>query len=180
MAKVISTKRLEGESEKARNYIRSYILFPSSILGLLAIVIVVFSLVYQLIQGSYAINTFTFSSGLMLVGIMIGWGQTRYHKFLLRAYPSFFASRMKQRTSRSLHQAKKQVSEAAPDHRGRWLVPWCYLFCISGIISMSGLALRNAALDPLAAFSLPWAGFFWAKMFFWRDIIAPLAKKKFG
>jgi hypothetical protein len=177
MAKVITARRLEGETEKAQEFVRSYILFPSSLFGLLTIVVGVLALLYQLIVGTYEVHTFTNSSGLLVFGVLLGLGQTKYHQFLLREYPAFFASRMKSNTQRTLQRAKKQAPEVTPDHRGRGLVPWWYVIGIASMLGLSILSIMSGVLDPLAAFALPWAGFFWAKMFFWKGLIAPVAKK---
>ena len=44
-----------------------------------------------------------------------------------------------------------------------------------------GLAvLGGGVVSALAGFALPWAGFFWAKMFFWKGIIQMPTKKGKG
>ena len=84
MAKVITIKRKEGEGERAKEYVRRHILFPSGLVGMFSIVIGVLALLYQLIIGTYDVYTFAQSSGLIVVGIILGWGQSKYHKYLLR------------------------------------------------------------------------------------------------
>ena len=177
MAKVITTKRLEGEVDKAHEYIRTHILFPSGLLGLLAMVVGILALIYQLIVGTYALETFTFSSGLLLLGVIVGWGLTKYQQFLLRDYPAYFASRMKTATQRSLRKAKKPVADVIIDHKGRGLIPLGYVIGIILFLGLSALCVMSGFLDGMAAFALPWAGFFWAKMFFWKGIISPTMKK---
>ena len=80
MAKVITTKRLEGGIDKAHDYIRTHILFPSSLLGLIAMVVGVLGLLYQLIMGTYRWETFSFSSGLLLLGVIIRLGSDEIPK----------------------------------------------------------------------------------------------------
>ena len=99
MGKIITVQRKENEGQLAENYIRTYILFPSGLLGLLAMIIGILALVYQLFFETYDEWTFIKSSGLMLAGILLGWGQTRYHRYLFRAFPEFWASRMKSSNS---------------------------------------------------------------------------------
>ena len=178
MAKVITTKRLEGEVEKAQDYVRTHILFPSGMLGLIAMVVGVLALLYQLIVGTYDLHTFTQSSGLLVVGMLIGWGQTKYHQFLLREFPTYFSSRMKSAAQRSLHRAKKQIADVTVSHKGRGLVPLWYVIGIVIFLGLSALSVNSGSLDAMAAFALPWAGFFWAKMFFWKGIIAQPGQKK--
>lgn len=180
MAKVITTKRLEGKVDKAHDYIRTHILFPSGLLGLIAMVVGVLALLYQLIVGTYGWITFTYSSGLLLAGVVVGWGQTKYQQFLLREYPAYFASRMRTAGQRSLHKVKKSIPEVSIDHRGRGLIPLWYVLGIMIFIGLSVGGMLSGALDGLPAFALPWAGFFWAKMFFWKGVIAPPSKKGKG
>ncbi len=177
MAKVITTKRLEGEVEKAQDYIRTHILFPSSLLGLIGMVVGVLGLLYQLILGTYGWETFTYSSGLLLSGIIVGWGQTKYQQFILRECPAHFASRRRTAGKRSLRKVKKSASEVSFEHRGRGLIPFWYALGILMFIGVSVACVWSGALDGLPAFALPWAGFFWAKMFFWKGVIAPPSKK---
>ncbi len=177
MPKIITAQRKEGELERAQNYIRSHILFPSGLLGLLAIVIGVVALVYQLIVGSYDVFTFGQSSGLIVAGILLGWIQTKYHKFILREHPEFFASRLKGAKQRSVQQMKKQGADVELTHPGRGLVPLFYLLGMSLLIGLSIWSFSSGSLDYMAAFALPWAGFFWGKMFSWRGIIDPPTRK---
>jgi len=176
MAKIITVKRKEGEADRAQNYIRTRILFPSGLLGLLAMVIGIFALIYQLIIGTYDVFTFAQSTGLLVAGIILGWGQTSYHKFILREHPGFFASRMKNAGQRSLQRMKKQAAEVELEHPGRGLVPLFYCAGIALLIGLSVWSISSESLDYMAAFFLPWAGFFWGKLFSWRKIIPPTGK----
>ena len=180
MAKVITAKRVESDIDKAHDYIRTHILFPSSLLGLIAMVVGVLGLLYQLIMGTYVLETFTFSSGLLLVGVSLGWGVTKYQKFILREYPTFFPSRVKTGAQRSFRKMKKAAPEVSLDHPGRGLVPVFYLLGIIALVGLSVYCVFVGVLDGLPAFALPWAGFFWAKMFFWKGVIAPPSKIKKG
>lgn len=173
MPKIITAKRKEGELEKAQNYVRSQILFPAGLLGLLSIVIGVIALVYQLIIGTYDVFTFAQSSALIVAGIVLGWGQTRYHKFILREYPEFFAARMKLSGQRGMPRVKKHTADIVLDHPGRSLVPLFYVLGIALLVGLSAWSFSTGSLDYMAAFSLPWAGFFWGKMFGWRGIVDP-------
>ena len=137
----------------------------------------VLGLLYQLILGTYGWETFTYSSGLLLLGIIVGAGQTKYQKYILRECPAHFASRMKTGGPRSLRKVKKSAPEVSIDHRGRGLIPLLYALVILVFIGISVACVWSGALDGLPAFALPWAGFFWAKMFFWKGVIAPPTKK---
>jgi len=178
MGKIITAKRTEGEEERAQQYIRTYILFPSGLMGLLAMVIGVLSLVYQLIIETYNEMTFVQSSGLLVVGMILGWGLTQYHKHILRTHPEFFASRMKKMSQSGPPKPKKSTQEVELTHTGRGLVPLWYFLGISLLIGLSIWSMSTDSLDYMASVSLPWAGFFWGKLFSWRKVIPPVAPEK--
>lgn len=181
MGKIITAQRKENEAQLAENYIRTYILFPSGLLGLLAMIIGILALVYQLFVETYDEWTFIKSSGLMLAGILLGWGQTRYHRYLFRAFPEFWASRMRSSNSRGaqrLKKAAKASSDVELTHAGRSLVPVAYVLGIGGLLGLSTWSFSSGSLDYMAAYGLPWAGFFWGKLFTWRSVIPPLTAKK--
>lgn len=178
MGKIITAKRTEGEGDRAEQYVRTYILFPSGLMGLLAMVIGVFSLVYQLIIETYNEMTFLQSSGLLAIGILLGWGVTQYHKYILREHPAFFASRMKKMTQGGPPKPKKMTAEVELIHRGRSLVPLWYFLGIGLLLGLALWSMSTDSLDYMAAATLPWAGFFWGKLFSWRKIIPPVAPEK--
>jgi len=169
--KIITAKRLEGETERARNYVKTHILFPSGLLGLIFIVAGTFSMAYQLMAQPYSWRTFLESTGLLLCGVLLGWAQTRYHQYLLREHPEHYAERMRT-FSRIGHSRSKRESATAPlDHRWRRLVPLSYLVGIGILLGVSAVSSAAGHVYAVTAFLLPWAGFFWAKLFFWRGIL---------
>lgn len=174
MGKIITAKRKENEAQLAENYIRTYILFPSGLLGLLAMIIGILALVYQLFIETYDEWTFAKSSGLMVAGIVLGWGQTRYHRYLFHEFPEFWAGRMRSSNARGTQRLKKVSAEVELRHAGRSLVPVAYVLGIGCLIGLSTWSFTSGSLDYMAAFALPWAGFFWAKLFTWRRVIPPL------
>lgn len=178
MGKIITARRTEGEGDRAQQYIRTYILFPSGLMGLLAMVIGVLSLVYQLIIETYNEMTFVQSSGLLVTGMVFGWGLTQYHKYILREHPEFFASRMKKMSQSGPPKPKKSTPEVELMHTGRSLVPLWYFLGISLLIGLSLWSMSTDSLDYMAAAALPWAGFFWGKLFSWRKVIPPVAPEK--
>ncbi len=178
MGKIITAQRKENVVQLAENYIRTYILFPSGLLGLLAMIIGILALVYQLFIETYDEWTFITSSGLMVAGIFLGWGQTRYHRYLFREFPEFWASRMKSSNTRGAQRLKKGSFEVELRHAGRSLVPFAYVLGIGSLIGLSAWSFTSGSLDYTAAFALPWAGFFWGKLFTWRSVIPPLTSKK--
>lgn len=171
MPKIITAKRLESEAEKAREYVKTHILFPSGLLGLIFMISGMASLGYQFLAETYSWHTFLESSMLLVMGGLLGWSQTRYHRFLLREFPEHFASRMRTFSRRSRSKPKREAPAPSLDHRGRALVPFSYLAGLLLLLGSSALAAMAGHVYYVAAFLLPWAGFFWAKLFFWRGVL---------
>lgn len=171
MPKIISAKRLGNEMELARVYVKTRILFPSGLLGLIFMIAGMASLIYQYMGETYGWATFLQSSGLLVLGGLLGWVQTRYHRYLLRDHPEHFAERQRVYT-RSVHKrSRREAPAGGPVHRGQGLVPLYYALGALGLLGMSGAVVMRGQVYPVAAFLLPWAGFFWAKMFFWRGVM---------
>ena len=177
MPKVITARRHEDETDKAQEFVRTNILFPASLLGLLSIVVGVIALGVQLWRGTYGWETFTYSSALIVAGVLVGIVQTKYQQYLLREFPGHFANRMKAYSQRSVRKAKKAITESDIEHRGRGFVPLWYLLGIVLFFALSGLTVATGFLEPVAAFALPWAGYFWAKLFFWKGLVLPSGQK---
>lgn len=170
MPKIITAKRLEGEVEKARDYVRSHILFPSALLGLISLLTGAAALVYQFFTEAYSWRTLGETTALLLLGSTLGWAQTRYHRYLLREHPGHFAARMKVFTRTPHRRAKREILPSL-EHQGRGVVPLLYLLGIGVLVGASVLSSTAGHVYYMAAFLLPWAGFFWAKTFFWRGVL---------
>ena len=108
MPKLVTAKRIEGEHEKAVEYVKTHILFPSGLLGLICLVAGAGTLIYQFVVEAYSWFAFSEVTGLLVVGGLLGWGQTRYHKYLVREHPEHFASRMKLYSRSSPKRTKKE------------------------------------------------------------------------
>ena len=162
MGKIITVQRKENEGQLAENYIRTYILFPSGLLGLLAMIIGILALVYQLFVETYDEWTFIKSSGLMLAGILLGWGQTRYHRYLFRAFPEFWASRMRSSNTRGVQRRKKAKASVEVElrHAGRSLVPVAYLLGIGCLIGLSTWSFKFRFLGLYGSFCFAVGGIF--------------------
>jgi hypothetical protein len=168
----VNVWRREDIQTQAKSYVKSYILFPSGVLGLLCMLVGVGGLGYQFLQGStYTWTTFTASSGLLILGGLCGWAQTRYHRYLLQALPEVFAARIRMAVQRPGKKSKVDPESTTIHHPGRQFVPLAYLGVVVFLISGSAWALLQGSVDPLPAILLPWAGFYWGKLFFWRGIV---------
>lgn len=172
MPKLVTAKRLEGEQEKAREYVKSHILFPSSVLGLIFMLAGAATLIFQFVADQYGWWTFLQSTALIFAGAILGWAQTKYHRYLLLQHPSHFASRMKSGGGKG-KSATKAVLLPKTQHPGRRWVPWLYAAGLIGLFGLGALVVALGQVNFAAGFTLPWAGFFWAKLYCWRDLFAP-------
>ncbi|MDH5640235.1 MAG: hypothetical protein OEY28_03000 [Nitrospira sp.] len=172
MPKLITLNHPDQVSQQAREYVRTYILMPSGMLGLVCLLGTVGGLGYQLMASDdYTWDTFYYSSGLLLLGIILGTGLTAYHRYLFREFPQAFAARMKLATGKQSTKAKKEMADDIIDHAGRSLIPVAYLVGIATLVGASGTAIVYGQVEPFPAFLTPWAGFYWAKLFLWRRVI---------
>jgi hypothetical protein len=170
--KLVTVWREEDVLTQAKHYVRSYILFPSGILGLICMIGGVGGLGYQFIASdTYTWGTFTASSGLLLLGVACGWVQTRYHRYLLETVPHVFAARMRSVVQRRKKKSKVDSKELEIEHPGRALISFAYLCGAALLVAGSFLAFTKGSVDAVPAFLMPWAGFYWGKLFFWRGVI---------
>lgn len=172
MAKLVKEWRSEDIQTQARHYIRTYILLPSGFLGLMCMLGGIGSLGYQLIaSGTYSWTTFTASSALIVLGGLCGWLQTRYHRYLLETVPAVFAARMRTAVQRTQRKARPEPVIPPIEHRGRKVVPLAYLAGGGLLLGGSLWAIVYGSMDTVPALLMPWAGFYWSKLFFWRGVI---------
>ncbi len=172
MPKVLTTKRLAGEADKARAYIRTHILLPSGVLGLIFMIAGMGSLAYQFLAESYNWYTFVASTGLFMGGGLLGWALTRYHRYILQNFPEYYAGKMKTHNKSRRHKAQREKDSPVLHHPWRGWVPVGYVLGMLFLPSLSALAVQYGSVFYWAAFLLPWSGFFWAKLFFWRGILS--------
>lgn len=173
MAKLVTMWRSEEIQQQARQYIRSYILFPSGLLGLLCMVGGLGGLGYQLIEtNTYTWTTFAASSGLLLIGGLCGVAQTLYHRYLLRTVPEVFAARIRAAVRKPGKKAKTDLQTTSINHPGRSLVPMGYLAGVMLLFGSSALALTKGSMEVVPAVLMPWAGFYWGKLFWWRGVVS--------
>jgi hypothetical protein len=170
MPKIISAHRYESEQEKAREYVRTFILFPSSLLGLICMVAGGAAMLYQFFTSAYSWTMFLETMALIALGVIVGWSQTRYHRYLLDAHPQHFAARLRT-FSRTGTKRPRTESGPALTHRGRRWVPLAYALGVGLLIAAGAAVFFGGHTGFVAAFLLPWAGFFWAKTFFWRGVL---------
>jgi len=173
MPKLVTVLRPEKIEEQARYYIQSYILYPAGVIGLVCLIGGVGSLGYQLLANhSYTWLTFLASSGLLVVGALCGWGQSRYHRYLFANFPEVYAARMRTAVAQRSKKAKAEPEVPSIEHPGRGFVTGISIAGAVLIFGASAAAIVRGDLDWLPALLVPWAGFYWAKLFSWRGVVA--------
>ncbi|MBM4137981.1 MAG: hypothetical protein FJ244_00630 [Nitrospira sp.] len=178
MPKLI-TAHYPGQVDKqAREYVRTFILFPSGIVGLFCLVSGIGGLGYQwMATDTYSWTTFAASSMLILVGVVLGIAQTSYHRFIFAKFPEVWAARMsarmKQRAGGNRVRMKKETPAQSIEHPGRQLIPVAYLAGVALLVGSGVAGIVYGEVHPIPAVLMPWAGFYWAKLFLWRRVIMP-------
>jgi hypothetical protein len=89
---------------------------------------------------------------------------------MLRVRPEVFAARMQFVAKRGSRSKRESVS-SHPASTSPWWVPVAYLALAGMILAASTMSVLEGTVNPVAAYLMPWAGFFWAKLFFWRKVI---------
>lgn len=172
MPRLITVHRPEQIMQQAHEYVKSYILFPSGLVGLICLIGGVGGLGYQLITAdSYTGNTFYQSSGLIVLGVVMGVAQTRYHQYLLRRFPEVLAARMRKSSTKQRAKAKKEPQPGTINHPGRPFIPLAYVAGVTILVGSAMAAFMDGQVAIVPALLMPWAGFYWARLFFWRSVI---------
>ena len=172
MPKLVTVLRPEKIDEQARYYVRAHILLPAGTIGLVCMVGGVGALGYQLlVNHTYSWVTFLTSSILIAVGAACGFGQARYHRYLFTVFPEVYAARMRTAVAQRNRKAKAEPEVPSIEHPGRGFVTAISIAGAALIFGASAAAIVRGDLDPLPAMLVPWAGFYWAKLFSWRGIV---------
>ena len=172
VAKLVTMWRNEEIQNQARQYVRSYILFPSGLLGLICMLGGLGGLGYQLMaMSTYTWTTFLASSGLLLIGGLCGVAQTLYHRYLLKTVPEVFAARIRAVVRKSGKKARIDPQPTTIEHPGRSLVPLGYAVGAMLLFGASALAWMKGGMEIVPAVLMPWAGFYWGKLFWWRGVV---------
>jgi hypothetical protein len=109
---------------------------------------------------------------LIMVGALGGWLQTRYHRYLLAGFPEVFAARLRTVVRQQGKKTKAEPAKATIEHPGRKLIPLAYAAGLVLLWGASAVAMIYGNVDLLPALLMPWAGFYWAKLFFWRGVVS--------
>ncbi len=172
MPRLITVRRPEEISQQAQEYVKSYILFPSGLVGLICLIGGVGGLGYQLIAtDSYTWDTFYQSSALIVLGVLIGVAQTCYHQFVFKRFPEVLAARMRLASTKRGARVKKEPQPVKIDHAGRQFIPLAYVAGVTLLLGSAFAAATYGQVNAIPAFLMPWAGFYWARLFFWRRVV---------
>lgn len=172
MPKLVTVKQTVGQAEKAADYVKAYILFPAGILGLICMVGGTGALGYQLVTtDSYTWTTFFQSSGLLVLGGLFGWAQTKYQQWILREHPEVYAYRMRPASSGRESRSKRRAAPSTASSAGPVWVPLAYVAAAGVVVAASVFCAEYGSVHAVGSYLMPWAGFFWAKLFFWRSVI---------
>ena len=170
--KLITIHDPQQTMQQAQEYVKTYILLPSGLLGLVSVVGAVGGLGYQwLATDAYTWDTFYQSSGLFMSGVGLGAAQTLYQRYLLREFPEVLAARMKEGLNRQRGKLKKRAEATTIEHPGRQFVPLAYVFGVLLLIGGTIAATVYGRVSMVPALLMPWAGFYWARLFLWRRVI---------
>ena len=176
MPKLVTVLKPEKIDEQARYYVRSHILLPAGTIGLVSMVGGLGALAYQLLAShTYSWVTFLSSSLLIAIGASCGFGQARYHRYLFKKFPEFYAAKMRtavaQRNKKLRMKAKAEPDVPEIEHPGRGFVTAISIAGAVLVFGSSAGAYLYGDLDLLPAALVPWAGFYWAKLFCWRGVV---------
>ena len=166
MVRIITAKKTESERQKASQYVKASIIYPSALLGLISLILGYGALIYLLFKGRYFANIVLDSLVLLGVGILLGLAQYFYQRFLFENYTEYYAERQR-RTERlrSGHARKLDILEK-PNHKWRWIVPFVYIIAFIGTVSL--IIIYAIRLNPVSAVFLPLTGFYNIRFFFWK------------
>jgi hypothetical protein len=170
--KLINVHHPQQTMQQALEYVKTYVLLPSGLLGLICMIGAVGGLGYQwLATDSYTLDTFYQSSGLFMSGLGLGAAQTLYQRYLLREFPEVLAARMKEGLNRQKGKLKKRSDATTIEHPGRPFIPLAYLLGVMILLGGAIAASVYGYVSMVPALLMPWAGFYWARLFLWRRVI---------
>jgi hypothetical protein len=169
MPKILTIRRREDERERARLYLKSRLMLPTIPLGMVTLLAGYGDMVLMWIQNELTPQALLGSTILVLCGAFWGWGHARYERYLVGACPEYFARKQKQlESAKEYKRVKRDFPATGPLHPGRRFALGMY---VVGIAFQAGISLYYLGhVGVYAAIFLPWAGYFNAKVIFWREL----------
>lgn len=169
MPKILTVRRREEEGERARLYIKSRLMLPTIPLGMVGLIAGYGGIVLMWMQDELTPTALYGSVMLFLAGAVWGWAHARYERYLVAVCPEYLARKFKQlEAAKEYRRVKRDVASAGPIHKGRRFVGLFYVVGICAQIAMTVYFIETVGV--YAAVFLPWAGYFNAKVLFWRKL----------
>jgi hypothetical protein len=167
--KIVTARRREDERERARLYLKSRLMLPTIPLGMVALLAGYGNLALMWMQDELTPSALTGSTILFFWGAVWGWGHARYERYLVAACPEHLARKQKiLEAAKDYKKTRRDAPSAGPAHPGRRFVPAMYVVGILAQFGVTGYYLGQ--IGAYAAIFLPWAGYFNAKVIFWREL----------
>ena len=169
MPKIVTARRREDERDRARLYLKSRLMLPTIPLGMVALLAGYGDMALMWMQDELTPTAVLGSSILFFCGAVWGWGHARYERYLVAACPEYLARKQKiLDAARDYKKVKRDAPTAGPGHPGRRFVPAWY---VAGVLAQLGITLYYLPqVGAYAAIFLPWAGYFNAKVIYWREL----------
>jgi hypothetical protein len=171
MAKIITSRHRASETEQARQYIKSRLMLPTIPLAMVTLLTGYGTLAFMWFQDILTLQALGASMVLFFVGVVMGWGQVRYERYLVRTCPEYLARKQKVlNAAKEYKRPKRDLPVGGLHHPGRRVVLLAYALAVLGMLALSITFVNKIGVYP--AFFLPWAGYLNAKVIFWRQLFA--------
>jgi hypothetical protein len=169
MPKIVTARRREDERERARSYLKSRLMLPTIPLGMVTLLAGYGDMAVMWMQDELTPPALLGSTVLFFCGAGWGWGHARYERYLVAACPEYLARKQKLLdAAKDYRKVKRDVPTTGPGHPGRRFALAMYAV---GVLAQCGITLYYLGqVGTYAAIFLPWAGYFNAKVIFWREL----------
>ena len=101
----------------------------------------------------------------------VGWDRHAITAISLRHFPEVYAAKMRTAVAQRSRKAKPEPEVPSIKHPGRGFVTAISIAGAVLICGASAAAIVQGDLEPFPAVLMPWAGFYWAKLFSWRGVV---------
>ena len=171
MPKIITSHHRQSETERARLYVKTRLMLPTIPLAMVALLTGYGSLAFMWFEDTLRLQVFLGSTMLFVIGAVAGWADVRYERYLVRTCPEYLARKHKVfEAAKEYKRPKRDLPTGQPEHHGRNVVLVGYAVGVIAMLAMSVSLVDKVGVYP--AFFLPWAGYFNAKVIFWRELFA--------
>ena len=169
MPKFITVKKAENERQQAAQYLKTSLVYPSALMGLIGLVLGYGGVIYLMIIGKPMMELLSASLVLLTSGLLLGLLQAFYQHYLFRSHHEVFSDRVHRNKLRMSGQVKKIGDPVTAKHTGRWAVPYIYLIGWAGFVSL--VILHAEKLNYFSSIFLVLAGFHNARFFYLKRLI---------